>query len=183
MHVQKIIKRWRKKKKGNCRFWAQWETSWFQPVENQWGLGRPLVCFQGNWTLSPPPPPFSPQLCCVFLLLSLFPVYIVSHSSFLSSHLPLCPFLSLSITIRLSFLSVCLPTSPSRSLFFSLCIPLHYSLPLPPFPVILHLSVFSLSVFFLSCSFSLLFSITLHLSLLFPSLSLSSCSMFLLGCV
>lgn len=33
-----------------------WVTSWLQPVENQWGLGRPPVCFQGNRALSPPPP-------------------------------------------------------------------------------------------------------------------------------
>lgn len=53
-----------------------WVTSWFQPAENQWGLGRPPVCFQGNRALSPPPP----------------------HKTSHSLSLCLCPCLSLSLS-------------------------------------------------------------------------------------
>lgn len=123
----------------------------------------------------------SPALLCLSLALSLFPVYIVSHSSFLSSHLPLSPFLSLSITIRLSFLSVCLPTSPSRCLFFSV----YPSTLLPPSPSFSRhpTSLCLLSVCLLSFFLSPFLYHPTSLSPFSISLSLSSCSMFLLGCV
>lgn len=54
-----------------------WVTSWFQPAESQWGLGRPPVCFQGNRALSPPPP----------------------HKTSHSLSLCLCPCLSLSLSL------------------------------------------------------------------------------------
>lgn len=57
-----------------------WVTSWFQPAENQWGLGRPPVCFQGNRALSPPPP----------------------HKTSHSLSLCLCPCLSLSLSLTRS---------------------------------------------------------------------------------